>query len=138
MQEREERREVLEKAACESRPQAYAPYSNFRVGAAVRAGSGRIYTGVNVENASYGLTVCAERVAIFKAAAAGERSIEAVAVCTDNGVAPCGPCRQVMREFAGGPVVVYLLDAGGHSRETTLDALLPDSFGPEYLENGDD
>ena len=138
MQEREERRESLEKAACESRSQAYAPYSEFRVGAAVLAGSGRIYTGVNVENASYSLTACAERVAIFKAVAAGERSIEAVAVCTDNGVAPCGPCRQVMREFARGPVAVYLLDPEGHSRGTTLDDLLPDSFGPEDLEDVND
>jgi len=141
MQEQEEdeaRREALEKAACESRDRAYAPYSRFRVGAAVLAGSGRIYTGANVENASYGLTACAERVAIFKAVAAGERSIRAVAVCTENGVAPCGPCRQVMREFADGRVAVYLLDAEGRGRETTLDALLPESFGPEDLEGGKD
>ncbi|MDX1686827.1 MAG: cytidine deaminase [Candidatus Promineifilaceae bacterium] len=140
MQEREgqERRGELERAACESRAHAYAPYSKFRVGAAVLAGSGRIYTGVNVENASYGLTTCAERVAIFKAVAAGERSIKAVAVCTESGVAPCGPCRQVMREFAGGPVTVYLLDADGQGRETTLEALLPDSFGPEDLEDVED
>lgn len=136
--EGQERREELQKAACEIRARAYAPYSKFRVGAAVLGGSGRIYTGVNVENASYGLTVCAERVAIFKAVAAGERSIQAVAVCTVNGVAPCGPCRQVMREFAGGPLAVYLLDAEGHGRETTLDALLPDSFGPEDLEDVED
>lgn len=134
MPEREERREELATAACDSRAHAYAPYSNFHVGAAVLAGSGRIYTGVNVENAAYGLTTCAERVAIFKAVAAGERSIRAVAVCTENGVAPCGSCRQVMREFADGPVAVYLLDARGYVRETTLDALLPDSFGPEDLE----
>lgn len=130
----EERREDLERAACESQERAYAPYSKFRVGAAVLAESGRIYTGVNVENASYGLTMCAERVAIFKAAAAGERAIRAVAVCTDGGVTPCGACRQVMREFARGPISVYLIDAEGGGRETTLDALLPDSFGPEDLE----
>lgn len=138
MEKREERREELEQAACEVRERAYAPYSKFRVGAAVLAGSGRIYTGANVENASYGLTACAERVAIFKAVTAGERTIKAVAVCTENGVAPCGPCRQVMREFAGGPVAVYLVDAEGSGRETTLDALLPDSFGPEDLEGGEE
>ena len=140
MQERgsQAKREDLEKAACDSRGRAYAPYSRFRVGAAVLAGSGRVYTGANVENASYGLTACAERVAIFNAVAAGERTIRAVAVCTESGVAPCGPCRQVMREFADGPVTVYLLDAEGHGRETTLEALLPDSFGPEDLEGVDD
>ena len=130
----EDWREELEKAAYKSRARAYAPYSKFRVGAAVLAGSGRIYTGANVENASYGLTTCAERVATFNAVAAGERSIRAVAVCTENGVAPCGSCRQVIREFADGPVVVYLLDAEGRGQETTLDALLPYSFGPEDLE----
>lgn len=134
----EERREELERAACESQERAYAPYSDFRVGAAVLAESGQIYTGVNVENASYGLTTCAERVAIFKAVAAGERTIRAVAVCTDSGVAPCGACRQVMREFAKGPMAIYLVDAEGNGRETTLGALLPDSFGPEDLEASQD
>jgi cytidine deaminase len=103
------------------------------VGAAVLGESGAIYQGGNIENASYGLTVCAERVAIFQAIAAGERHLRAVAVCTEAGVAPCGPCRQVMREFAE-DMPVYLLDARGNGRETSLQALLPNSFGPEDLE----
>lgn len=129
-----EQREQLGQAACESRSRAYAPYSKFKVGAAVLAESGAIYTGVNVENASYGLTTCAERVAIFQAVAAGERRILAVAVCTESGVTPCGSCRQVMREFAT-DLPVLLLDEEGRSRQTTLSKLLPDSFGPEHLEN---
>jgi cytidine deaminase len=127
-----EQRRTLEEAACASRERAYAPYSKYRVGAAVLAGSGAIFTGVNIENASYGLTVCAERVAVFKAVEAGETTILAVAVCTENGAAPCGPCRQVMREF-GQAFPVYLVSADGNRRATSLEALLPDSFGPEHL-----
>lgn len=125
-------RAALEGAACQSRQNAYAPYSGFAVGAAVLAGSGAIYRGVNVENAAYDPTICAERVAIFSAIAAGERQILALAVCTENGVTPCGPCRQVMREFAQ-DLPIYICDTAGNSRETNLTALLPDSFGPEDL-----
>ncbi|HSM58152.1 MAG TPA: cytidine deaminase [Candidatus Sulfomarinibacteraceae bacterium] len=129
-----DQRVQLEQAACESRSRAYAPYSKFQVGAAVLAESGAIYSGVNVENASYGLTTCAERVAIFQAVAAGERRILAVAVCTESGVTPCGPCRQVMREFAT-DLPIFILDKEGRSRQTSLSELLPDSFGSEHLED---
>jgi cytidine deaminase len=133
---RASQRQALEAAACESRERAYAPYSRFRVGAAVLTGSGAIYRGVNVENAAYNPTICAERVAIFSAVAAGELDIVAVAVCTENGATPCGPCRQVMREFAR-DLTVYICDTAGNSRETSLAALLPDSFGPEDLNESD-
>ena len=129
-----EQQRQLETAACASRDAAYAPYSQFRVGSTVLAESGTIYTGANIENAAYSPTICAERVAIFKAVNAGERRILAVAVCTENGAAPCGPCRQVMREF-GNDMAVYIADEDGGRRETTLQALLPDSFGPEDLES---
>jgi cytidine deaminase len=129
----EEQERALKEQACASRARAYAPYSNYRVGAAVLGESGAIYTGTNVENAAYSPTICAERLAIFKAVEAGERELQAVVVCTENGGSPCGPCRQVMREFAGDEMPVYIVDAQGHSRVKTLGALLPDSFGPEHL-----
>lgn len=130
----EEMRKTLEEAACKVREQAYAPYSHFLVGAAVEGGSGAVYTGANIENASYGLTICAERAAIAQAVSAGERVIRAVAVCTENGVTPCGSCRQVIREFAAEDCPVYVLDAQGGRRATTMAALLPQSFGPDDLE----
>ena len=116
-----------------ARENAHAPYSNFRVGAAVRAG-GRIYPGCNVENASYGLTICAERAAVFAAIAAGETRIDAVAVVTDTETptTPCGACRQVLREFGTDVRIVSATLAGAHE-EHTLDALLPASFGPQSL-----
>ncbi len=129
----EERRNQLEEAACAVRERAYAPYSQFKVGAAVMGESGKIYDGANVENASFGLTICAERAAIAKAVSAGERGIRAVAVCTENGVTPCGACRQVIREFAA-DCPVYLVGGEGRRRETSLAALLPESFGKGDLE----
>ena len=119
---------------------SYAPYSNFHDGAAVLAASGRIYGGANVENASYGGTMCAERSAIFQAVNAGERRILAVAVAGGpKGVvtdycAPCGLCRQVMREF-GDPktLKIYIAKSVSDYREYTLEQLLPESFGPESL-----
>jgi cytidine deaminase len=111
---------------------AYAPYSNYPVGAALLTRSGRVYLGANVENAVYPLTLCAERVAMVKAVSEGEREFEAMAVVTRNGGSPCGACRQVLREFAP-HLVVYIADAGGNYRQTTVTELLPDSFGPEQL-----
>jgi cytidine deaminase len=122
----------LARAAVAARANAYAPYSKYQVGAAIRTGSGAVFTGVNVENASYGLCNCAERTAIFTAAAAGERTVTHVAVATDDGGTPCGACRQVLAEFAprdGAPLVVLLVDREGRVvRETTLADLLPDAF----------
>lgn len=117
-------------AARAAAERAYAPYSRFRVGAAVRARSGRVYAGCNVENASYGLAICAERSAVFQAVSAGEDAIEAVAVYTPTPTptAPCGACRQVIAEF--GPFARVLCVCDGPERiETTLDALLPYRFG---------
>ena len=127
-----EQRDALIQAAIEARQQAYAPYSNYAVGAALLAGNGRFYTGCNVENASYGLAICAERTAVVKMVSAGEQKIEAVVVCTANAGSPCGACRQVLTEFAG-DVPVWLVDADGNGRATTLHTLLPDHFGPEHL-----
>ena len=111
---------------------AYAPYSNFRVGVVVVADDGRVFDGVNVENAAYGSTVCAETSAIVAAATAGVRKIDKVAVaCLDaDECYPCGNCRQLMREFEVDSIVVEVGDGG---RVHTLDDLLPHSFGPESL-----
>lgn len=124
----------LEKAARTAARAAYSPYSRFRVGAAILAGSDKIYAGCNVENASYGLCNCAERTAIFSAAAAGERRIKAVVVYTPTGepTAPCGACRQVINEFGADVVVVGICDSA-RRLETTLAALLPHPFGPRNL-----
>ena len=109
---------------------AYAPYSHFHVGAAVLAGSGKVYGGANVENASYGATVCAERAAVFAAINAGERKLEAIAV-TET---PCGVCRQVMREFADPKAFKVIVGKSAEDYKVfTLDELLPESFGPEHL-----
>lgn len=118
--------------ADEARAKAYAPYSNYRVGAALLTGSGQVYTGVNVENASYGLAICAERTAAVKAVSAGEREFVAIAIVTDNGGSPCGACRQVLAEF-GPEMRIILADAAGKSREYSMSELLPDSFGPSNL-----
>jgi cytidine deaminase len=121
--------------AAQARRHAYAPYSHFAVGAALLAKSGRVYTGANVENASYGLSVCAERVAVWKAVAAGERAFTTIAVVTENGVSPCGACRQVLAEFASDPQSLRLIvaDAPGHRRTYTLAELLPEAFTPDQL-----
>lgn len=121
-------------AARDAADKAYAPYSRFPVGAAVRTRSGRLYAGCNVENASYGLSICAERNAIFQAIAAGEDAIEAVVVYTPTAqpTAPCGACRQVIGEFGPHAKVLCVCD-GAQRIETTLDALLPASFGPDTL-----
>jgi cytidine deaminase len=119
----------LVEAALAVRGNAYAPYSKFLVGAAVLTANERIVTGTNVENASYGLTICAERVAVTAAVAAGARSIGAVAIATSGGASPCGACRQVLAEF-GGSMEVILVDADdpGQVRTTSLDQLLPEQF----------
>lgn len=125
----------LMKIARKARQNAYAPYSRFAVGAALLAESGRVYTGCNIENASYGLTCCAERNAIFAAVGAGERRFKMLAVAADSPepVAPCGACRQVIAEF-GIPFVVM----GNLKEETktmTAEELLPYGFGQESMNN---
>jgi len=123
---------ALIRRAIEARERAYAPYSGYAVGAALLGKSGRVYTGCNVENAVYPLGICAERVAVFKAVSEGELEFVAIAVATDNGGSPCGSCRQVLREF-GVDIVVLIADTAGAFRETTIEALLPDSFGAADL-----
>ena len=118
--------------AIEARQRAYAPYSKFPVGAALLTKSGRVFTGCNVENVSFGLTVCAERVAVFQAVCCGERHLEAIAVVSSSGVPPCGACRQVLREF-GAALRVVVADTQGTTREYSLDDLFPDGFKPEDL-----
>lgn len=127
----------LAQKAVAVRERAYAPYSNYSVGAAVLGKSGRVYTGCNVENASFGLTCCAERSAIFKAISEGEREFDAIAVATANGGSPCGACRQVLYEFLAPGASVYLFAANGEIlTETTVGALLPDGFTPRKLHQG--
>jgi cytidine deaminase len=117
----------LHRAAAAALDRAHAPYSGFRVAAAVRARDGSVTIGVNVENASYGLTICAERSAVFAAVAAGHRELDAIAVhAAAATAAPCGACRQVLREFGGGIVVVFPLD--GDLVAATVDELLPVAF----------
>ncbi|HJS17639.1 MAG TPA: cytidine deaminase [Anaerolineales bacterium] len=118
-----------------ARQRAYVPYSNYPVGSSLRTKSGRIFSGVNIENAAYPQTICAERVAIFKAVSEGERDFEVITVVTDNGGSPCGGCRQVMAEF-GLDTMVILADGSGHIvKETTVKELLPQAFTPDHLEN---
>jgi cytidine deaminase len=124
----------LEKTARAMAAKAYAPYSQFPVGAAAIGGSGRIYAGCNVENASYGLCNCAERTAIFFAVAAGEKAIRAIAVYTPTPLptAPCGACRQVIHEFGPEALVISVCDTKNRI-ETKMSALLPAAFGPGDL-----
>jgi cytidine deaminase len=126
------RRQELVDQAVEARKKAYAPYSRFKVGAALLGKSGKIYLGCNIENASYGLTCCAERTAIFKAISEGEQDFEAIAVATSNGVAPCGACRQVLSEFAP-DLIVYTANLQGRIKTTSIRILLPNAFTPDDL-----
>ena len=125
-------RDALVQAARAARRHAYAPYSNYKVGAALLASDGQIFTGCNVENAAYPCCTCAERVAITSAVAAGVRDFIAMAVVTANSGTPCGTCRQVMNEFAP-DLLVILADEHHIQREYILRDLLPDGFGPEHL-----
>lgn len=128
-----EEKQSLIDLANEARRRAYAPYSNYPVGAALRTKSGRIYTGVNVENAAYPQTMCAERIAIFKAVSEGEREFDVIAVVTNNGGSPCGGCRQVMAEFGLDTVVLFGNGVGELVKETTVHELLPEAFTPKHL-----
>ena len=116
----------LVRAARAVRKNAHAPYSKFKVGAALRAASGKIYLGVNVENASLGLTICAERNAVAAAIASGEKKLLSIAIATSVGAPPCGACRQVLAEFA--PALPVTLATPKSARELTLTTLLPEQF----------
>lgn len=129
----EEIAQDLVNRAIAARQLAYVPYSKFPVGAALLTRSGKIYTGCNVENASYGLTVCAERVAIWKAVSEGETEFAALAVATNIGGSPCGACRQVMAEFAPA-MPVLIADLGGVVTSTSVAELLPLAFTPQHLQ----
>lgn len=126
---------TLIQAAKDARSKAYAPYSSFKVGAAILGDDDRIYTGVNIENASYGLSICAERVALFKAVSSGIIGFKALAIVTDldNPASPCGACRQVLVEFAP-RMTVYLANTEGKIVETTVAELIPRAFTPSQLE----
>ena len=125
--------QILIEAAMEARSRCYCPYSSFPVSAALLAESGKIYTGVNVENASYGLTICAERVAIGSAVAAGERKFEKLVVVVKGGGSPCGACRQVLNEFSPELPIIMVDELGSIASRITLSELLPRAFGPESL-----
>ena len=134
-------RRALIRAAFAARENAYVPYSHFAVGAALLAKNGRMYTGCNIECATYTPTNCAERTALFKAVSEGVREFEAIAVvgakvgAPDDALvtSPCGVCRQVLREFAPN-IEIICLNGAGEERTFTLEELLPHSFGPEYLQ----
>ena len=118
-----------------ARQRAYVPYSHYPVGSSLRTKTGRIYTGVNVENAAYPQTMCAERVAIFKAVSEGEKEFEVITVVTDNGGSPCGGCRQVMAEFGLDTIVLMANGNGEVIKEATVRELLPEAFTPNHLSN---
>jgi cytidine deaminase len=130
----DETRNNLIQTALEARQWAYAPYSHYKVGAALLTASGRVYDGVNVENAAYPNGICAERVAVFKAVSEGEREFAAMAVVTSNGGSPCGACRQVLSEF-GQDTLVFLADEQGKIfYETSVAELLPGAFSRKDLD----
>jgi cytidine deaminase len=121
--------EAVVRAAVEARQRAYAKYSKFQVGAAILAADSRIFTGCNVENASYGLTICAERAAVFAAVAAGQQRFELLAIATPGGAAPCGACRQVLAEFSPDlPILLIDMNQPNSTVEVNLRDLLPGVF----------
>ena len=128
-----EKKNDLVRIANEVRKWAYVPYSNYPVGAALLTTSGRVYDGVNVENAAYPVTICAERTAIFKAVSQGEKDFSAIAVVTRNGGMPCGSCRQVMAEFSPDMDVIVADETGDIQSEMKLSDLLPGAFRSESL-----
>jgi cytidine deaminase len=127
-------RDKLIQTALAARQWAYAPYSNYPVGAALLTASGKIYDGANVENAAYPTTMCAERVAVFKAVSEGEREFLAIAVVTANAGTPCGSCRQVLAEFGLDTAVLIADQNGKLGWETSVRELLPGAFRPEDLQ----
>lgn len=128
-----EQQTMLIDTALNVRSWAYAPYSHYAVGAALLTASGKIYEGVNVENAAYPTTMCAERMAIFKAVSEGEREFIGIAVATENGGTSCGSCRQVMAEFGRHTQVIFVDGQGRITLATTVENLLPSAFTPQDL-----
>jgi cytidine deaminase len=130
---------MLVEKAIEARSKAYVPYSEFQVGAAIITGNDQVYLGCNIENASYGLTNCAERTAIFKAVSEGEKEIKAIAVVgdTEGPISPCGACRQVIAEFATEDTKIYLANLNGVVKETTISEILPGYFTSKDMEKVD-
>ena len=131
-----EKREQLIETAVQARQWAYAPYSKYAVGAALLTASGKVYEGVNIENAAFPVTICAERVAVFKAVSEGERDFKAIVVATENGGSPCGSCRQVLAEFGLETMVLIVNAAGKLVQETNGAQLLPGAFLPTHLPQG--
>ncbi len=129
----DEIRKHLVGVAGEARQWAYAPYSHYAVGAALLAASGKTYSGVNVENAAYPTSMCAERTALFKAVSEGERQFEAIAVVTANGGSPCGACRQALAEFGLDIMVIIANEGGKILQEMPVKDLLPGAFTPDSL-----
>lgn len=123
----------LIQTALEARRRAYAPYSHYAVGAALQTASGQVFAGCNVENAAYPTSMCAERVAIYKAVSEGEKQFTAIAVATENGGTPCGSCRQVLAEFGLDTIVVIVDGEGSVRQQTTVRDLLPGAFQPKDL-----
>ena len=128
-------KKILRQKAMDASANAYSPYSNAKVGSAIIMSDGSIYSGCNIENASYGGTICAERVAILKAVSENKMQIEKVYVYTKEGWPPCGMCRQVMSEFAGPAMEVIIGDVDGTEKIMKFSDLMPLSFTPEHLKN---
>ncbi len=129
-----EKTKELIQAALSVRKRAYAPYSQYAVGAALLTKSGKIYTGVNIENASYPLSICAERTAIFKAVSEGELMFDTIVIATKNGGSPCGACRQVMVEFASDMTVITVDEQGQIVMQSDVAEILPGAFDRKKLE----
>jgi cytidine deaminase len=132
-------KKTLVEKAIEARSTAYVPYSKFQVGAAIITSNDQVYLGCNIENASYGLTNCAERTAIFKAVSEGDTEIKAIAVVadTEGPVSPCGACRQVIAEFATDETKIYLANLNGDVKETTISEILPGYFTSKDMDKVD-
>jgi len=129
----QEKQELIDLANT-TRQRAYAPYSNYAVGSALRTKTGHIFTGVNIENAAYPHPMCAERVALFQAVSEGEKEFEAISVVTENGGSPCGGCRQGLAEFGLDTLVLIANREGKLLKELTVKELLPEAFTPEKLD----
>jgi cytidine deaminase len=128
-----EMKKKLVQTAIDIRQNAYVPYSHYQVGAAILTSNGKVFTGVNIENAAYPTTMCAERVAVFKAVSEGECKFEAIAVVTENAGLCCGGCRQVLAEFGLDTLVLIADDQGRVAHEVTVGDLLPGAFTPDQL-----